>query len=118
MVTAKEHRGKGIGSILVRELSSYMINKGKTPLLYCYEDEYFDVVIANGMLYHVPDLEKALSEVNRVLKKGGVFVTFENIRMSTEESDDIALATTVLEDTHVLASPEIFVTLSTVTSIS
>lgn len=38
-----------------------------------YEDEYFDVVIANGMLYHVPDLEKALSEVNRVLKEGGIF---------------------------------------------
>ncbi|MBR5637073.1 MAG: class I SAM-dependent methyltransferase [Pseudobutyrivibrio sp.] len=38
-----------------------------------FEDDSFDVVIANGMLYHVPDIEKALSEVRRVLKDGGVF---------------------------------------------
>ena len=33
----------------------------------------FDLVIANMMLYHVPDLAKGLSEVRRVLKKGGEF---------------------------------------------
>lgn len=33
----------------------------------------FDIVIANMMLYHVPDLTKALSQVRRVLKAGGVF---------------------------------------------
>ena len=33
----------------------------------------FDVVIANMMLYHVPDLHKGLSEVRRVLKDGGKF---------------------------------------------
>lgn len=38
-----------------------------------YEDETFDVVIANNMLYHVPDLSKGLLEVKRVLKKGGLF---------------------------------------------
>jgi ubiquinone/menaquinone biosynthesis C-methylase UbiE len=38
-----------------------------------FEDGYFDIVIANFMLYHVPNLEKALSEASRVLKKGGVF---------------------------------------------
>ena len=38
-----------------------------------FDDDVFDVVIANAMLYHVPDLNKALSEVRRVLKKGGVF---------------------------------------------
>ena len=40
-----------------------------------YEDESFDVVIANMMLYHVPDINKGLSEVRRVLKKDGVFYT-------------------------------------------
>lgn len=38
-----------------------------------YEDETFDVVIANMMLYHVTDIEKGLAEVQRVLKKGGHF---------------------------------------------
>jgi len=38
-----------------------------------FEDEHFDIVIANMMLYHVPDIHKALSEVRRVLKKGGSF---------------------------------------------
>ena len=38
-----------------------------------YPDHSFDAVIANMMLYHVPDLLKGLSEVRRVLKKGGTF---------------------------------------------
>jgi len=38
-----------------------------------YDDESFDVVIANMMLYHVPDLKKGLSEVARVLKNDGTF---------------------------------------------
>lgn len=38
-----------------------------------FPDEHFDLVIANMMLYHVPDLPKGLREVNRVLKNGGVF---------------------------------------------
>lgn len=38
-----------------------------------FEDDSFDVVIANSMLYHVPDLQKGLKEVRRVLKDGGIF---------------------------------------------
>ena len=38
-----------------------------------YENGSFDVVIANMMLYHVPDIQKGLSEVRRVLKEGGTF---------------------------------------------
>jgi SAM-dependent methyltransferase len=36
-----------------------------------FEDNAFDVVIANHMLYHVPDRLKALSEIRRVLRPGG-----------------------------------------------
>lgn len=36
-----------------------------------FKDEIFDAVIANHMLYHVPDRAKALSEIKRVLKTGG-----------------------------------------------
>lgn len=38
-----------------------------------YENDSFDVVIANMMLYHVPNIRKGLAEVRRVLKCGGVF---------------------------------------------
>ena len=38
-----------------------------------YPDQSFDAVIANMMLYHVPDLSRGLREVRRVLKKGGAF---------------------------------------------
>lgn len=36
-----------------------------------FEDGSFDAVIANKMLYHVPDRPMALSEIHRVLKPGG-----------------------------------------------
>ena len=38
-----------------------------------YADNSFDIVIANMMLYHVPDIPKGLSEVRRVLRDGGTF---------------------------------------------
>ena len=38
-----------------------------------FPDRSFDAVIANMMLYHVPDLPKALREVRRVLKENGTF---------------------------------------------
>ena len=38
-----------------------------------FENCSFDVVIANHMLYHVPDREKAFSEIQRVLKPNGYF---------------------------------------------
>ena len=39
---------------------------------------YFDGVIANHMLYHVPDLGKAMAEIRRVLKPGGVLFAATN----------------------------------------
>ncbi|MBQ8953515.1 MAG: methyltransferase domain-containing protein [Clostridia bacterium] len=38
-----------------------------------YPEASFDAVIANMMLYHVPDLHRGLGEVRRVLKPGGAF---------------------------------------------
>ena len=38
-----------------------------------FGDNEFDLVIANMMLYHVPDLQKGLREVRRVLKENGRF---------------------------------------------
>ncbi len=38
-----------------------------------FDDDTFDVVMANHMLYHIPDREKAISEIRRVLKSSGTF---------------------------------------------
>lgn len=43
-----------------------------------FPDNCYDVVIANHMLYHVPDLPKAISEVHRVLRSDGKFYTATN----------------------------------------
>ena len=37
-----------------------------------FKDRTFDVIIANQMLYHVPDMERALSEIHRVLRSPGI----------------------------------------------
>ena len=43
-----------------------------------FEDARFDAVIANHMLYHVPDRPSAIQEIHRVLKPGGKFVAATN----------------------------------------
>lgn len=43
-----------------------------------YGDNSFDVVIANHMLYHVPNRDKAIKEVYRVLKPEGIFYAATN----------------------------------------
>ena len=39
-----------------------------------FADASFGCVVANWMLYHVPDVDRALAEVRRVLKPGGCLV--------------------------------------------
>lgn len=63
VATAKENLG-GLANVTYQVIDIQSIP---------YEDDTFDAVIANMMLYHVPDLKKGLSEVRRVLKKDGVF---------------------------------------------
>jgi SAM-dependent methyltransferase len=43
-----------------------------------YADHSFDVVMANHMLYHVPNIEDAIQEFKRVLKPGGILMTATN----------------------------------------
>ena len=38
-----------------------------------YDNQTFDIVIANHVLFYVQDIEQVLKEINRVLKKDGIF---------------------------------------------
>jgi len=54
-----------------------------------YDDASFDAVIANHMLYHVPDRAKALSEMLRVLRPGGRLYTSTVGETHTQELFEI-----------------------------
>jgi SAM-dependent methyltransferase len=50
-----------------------------------YPDSTFDVVMANHMLYHVPDIDHAIGEFKRVLKPDGVLMAATNSLNSMPE---------------------------------
>ncbi|MCA9995432.1 MAG: class I SAM-dependent methyltransferase [Anaerolineales bacterium] len=54
-----------------------------------FSDEQFDVVVANHMLYHVPDLNKGLQEIRRVLRPGGRLVAATNGNTHLQELNEI-----------------------------
>ena len=70
---------------MVREAALYLegkddkfvfiqINAQDLPL----PENSMDVVVANHMLYHVPDREKTFAEISRVLKTGGLLLAATN----------------------------------------
>lgn len=56
-----------------------------------FDDNSFNLVIANHMLYHVPDLAKAIAEVRRVLKPGGTFAAATNGKAHMLELDQFII---------------------------
>ncbi len=55
-----------------------------------FDDGEFDAALAAWMLYHVPDLDRALGEVARVLRPGGVLVAVTNSLEHLRELRDLA----------------------------
>ncbi len=50
-----------------------------------FADGTFDVVVAAWMLYHVPDLDRGLADIARVLRPGGTLVASTNSRFHLDE---------------------------------
>ena len=55
-----------------------------------FEDGEFDAALAAWMLYHVPDLDRALAELARVLEPGGVLVAVTNSLEHLRELRELA----------------------------
>jgi len=53
-----------------------------------FDDESFDIVVANHMLYHVPDPDRAVAELARVVRAGGVVLTATNGHGHMREIND------------------------------
>jgi len=49
----------------------------------------FDVVLANHMMYHVPDIAHALNEIHRVLKPNGILIAATNSQFNMLEFDQL-----------------------------
>lgn len=62
-----------------RDVTTQIVDATELP----YPDDQFDAVVAMWMLYHVPDLDRTLAEVRRVLNPGGVLVAVTNGREHT-----------------------------------
>lgn len=78
-----------------------------------FADDSFDVVVANHMLYHVPDLDQALREIKRVLKQNGRFVAATNGNDHMKEISEFGHEifpeeTAVLKDTRLKRDEKFF----------
>jgi ubiquinone/menaquinone biosynthesis C-methylase UbiE len=61
-----------------------------------FPDGCFDAVLANFMLYHVPDRDRALAEVSRVLRTDGVLYAATNGQRHVQEAREIAVRADLL----------------------
>lgn len=67
---------RSTGMLLTHNAPQRLINGDAQHLPFA--DASFDVVMANHMLYHVPDIDMALTEIKRVLKPDGTLMTATN----------------------------------------
>ncbi len=51
-----------------------------------FQDETFDTVCLSNSLHHMPDLDKTLNEMKRVLKKDGNFIINEMLSNQQDET--------------------------------
>jgi SAM-dependent methyltransferase len=63
-----------------------------------FPDATFDVVVANHMLYHVPDRPRALAQLHRTLRRGGALLAATNGADNLRELDCLILG--FIPDSH------------------
>jgi len=71
-------------NIMSSGMQGKIILKRENILSLTFENETFDHILCWGVLMHIPDLETAISELSRVLKKGGTIIIGENNMFSLQ----------------------------------
>jgi ubiquinone/menaquinone biosynthesis C-methylase UbiE len=82
--------GIDISSGMLKECLINAGNLGATPLLaeadaefLPFKDKSFDLIIGHAVLHHLPEVDKVLSELKRVLKDGGACIFTEPARVGS-----------------------------------
>lgn len=65
-------------NVTQRRFEGKIAIKQENVLNLSFDDESFDYILCWGVLMHIPDIDKAISELARVLKPGGVLILNEN----------------------------------------
>ncbi len=73
-VTASDQSRQMVATTAARGIKAFQADVQQLP----FDDGAFDLVVAAYMLYHVPDLPRALKEIARVLSPGGHLVAITN----------------------------------------
>lgn len=68
---------KAKANVRAKAVETRIIIQREDILSFSFKDETFDYVLCWGVLMHIPDLEKAISELTRILKPGGTLVISE-----------------------------------------
>lgn len=96
----KEHLGE-----LSERMTYDVVNAMDIP----YPNANFDIVFANYMLYHVPDVPKAIAEIYRILKPNGLLFAATNgenhmgmIYKLAQQVDEITAWESIYKDTFTL----------------
>jgi SAM-dependent methyltransferase len=75
VISTKDDSAFGQGTPLI-EAFGIRVRGLEHDYILPYDDEVFDVVLSVGVLEHVPNDRASLIEINRVLKRGGLFFCF------------------------------------------
>jgi ubiquinone/menaquinone biosynthesis C-methylase UbiE len=94
-LSRREHRGAVCGMDLSPGMLSAARSRSGTALLVGdaqrlpFADDSFDCVLAIHMLYHLPDRDRGLSEIRRVLRPGGVALALTNSHRHLAELNEM-----------------------------
>lgn len=73
-----------------------------------FPDNHFDLILCSHVLGHIPDEAKAISEMYRVLKKGGTALVMSLINLEAQKTFEDAAITTAEARLRTYGEPDLF----------